>query len=71
MLNRMLKQQLKLNTHEAGVVHGKEAPVWGAVTVQRELLKENLCLLLLVRKSLDRATQGKHQTYKLRSSLEE
>lgn len=53
MLNRMLKQQLKLNTHEAGLVHGKEAPVWGAVTVQRELLKENLCLLLLVRKSLE------------------
>lgn len=34
MLSRMLKQQLKLNTHEAGVVHGKEATVWGTVTMQ-------------------------------------
>lgn len=59
MLNRMLKQQLQLNNSEAGMVHGKEAAVWGAVTMQRALLKENLCLLLLCGK-LHRATQGKH-----------
>lgn len=34
MLSRVLKQQLKQNTHEAGVVHGKEATFWGAVTMQ-------------------------------------
>lgn len=34
MLSRMLKQQLKLNTHEAGMVQGKEATGWGAVTMQ-------------------------------------
>lgn len=59
MLNRMLTQQLKLNNSEAGMVHGKEAAFWGAVTMQRELLKENLCLLLLCGK-VHRATQGKH-----------
>jgi len=42
MLNRMLK----LSKSQAGVVHGK-ATIWGVVTRQRQLLKENLCLLLL------------------------
>ena len=59
MLNRMLKQQLKLNNSEAGLVCGKEATVWGAVTMQRVTERESLPSAL-VWKSLHRATQGKH-----------
>lgn len=60
MLNRMLTQQLKLNNSEAEMVYGKEATVWGAVTMQKKVLKGDFCLLLL---------RGKIYTEPLRVSL--
>lgn len=59
MLNRMLKEQRKLNNSEAGVVHGKGATVWGALTMERVTERESLPSTL-VQNSFHRAAQSKH-----------